>query len=237
MIKKIGIFMVMTMMLALAACSVAPAAQAADGAAGSQAAAGTPQPGQGTINTETKLLIGTLNLEGTGQAVTKEQAAQLLPLWKAVKSLTASQTSSQEEIDALYTQIEGTLSAEQNKAIDDMQISFQSMGEVMQKLGITPEAGNFGARGTQSPEQQATREARIAQGGGNFQFGGGGRDGGPGGQGFVPGGGQDFVPGGGQTGQTNGQAATAIAGRIAGGGRSNPALLDALINLLTERAG
>lgn len=230
MIKKIGLLLVMTMMLALAACSAAPAAQAA-GAATSPSAQGTPQPGRGQVSTELKLLIGTLQLEGTDQAVTKDEAAQLLPLWKALKTLTASQTSSQDEINALYTQIQQTMTADQNKAIDGMQITFQSIGQVEQKLGITPAPGSFGSFGTPSPEQQATRQARIAQGGGNFRGGAGG-PGEPSG-GFNGGG----FNGGGTQNQNNSQVATAIAGRRANGGRVNSALLDALINLLTQRAG
>jgi len=232
MFKKIGLLLVMITLLALAACSPAPAAQAAGGTS-APATQGTPQPRRGQVSTETKLLIGTLQLEGTDQAVTKEQAAQLLPLWKALKTLTASQTSSQDEINALYTQIQETMTADQNKAIDGMQITFQSIGAVEQKLGITPAAGSFGGFGTPSPAQQATRQARIAQGGGNFRGGDGA--GGPGGAGggFNGGG----FSGGGTQNQNNSQVATAIAGRRANGGRVNSALLDALINLLTQRAG
>ncbi len=249
MFKKIGLFVLLTLLLALAACSPAATAQASGASTGSsQTAAGTPQPGQGQMNTETRLLLGTLNLEGTSQAVTKDQAAQLLPLWKALNTLSTSQTTSQEEIDALYKQISDTMTPEQTKAIDDMQLTFQSMGEIMQKLGITPVAGGFGGQqGTASPEQQATRQARIAQGGGNFNFGGGNGGGGNGGGGRTGGGGQGFVPGGGQGfpadgGQGffpgGGQSGTPVAGRgFSGRNRANPELVNALIKLLEDRAG
>lgn len=51
----------------------------------------------------TKLALGTLKLEGTSQAVTAAQAAELLTLWEGYKSLSNSNTSSQVELDALVT--------------------------------------------------------------------------------------------------------------------------------------
>ncbi|MBL8107970.1 MAG: hypothetical protein JNJ72_20545, partial [Anaerolineales bacterium] len=58
-------------------------------------------PGSGELPEITKLVIGTLNLKGTGNAVTPEQAKELLPLWQVYLSLLKSDTAAQEEIDAL----------------------------------------------------------------------------------------------------------------------------------------
>lgn len=233
MLKKLGIFLALGLMVFAAACSGQGSAQTV-GNTTARNVAGTPGVGNRPLNQETKLLVGIYKLEGTSQAVTKDQAATLLPLWKAVKSLSASTTTSQAEMDALYKQIQDALTADQVKAIDAAGITNESVFEVMQKMGITPVAGAGGFRGTpMSTEQIATLQARRqSQGGNGGGFPAGGPpDGGPGG-GF--GGGTN----GGGTAQSNGTAATAIANRGGfGGGRTNTALVDALIKLLTERAG
>jgi hypothetical protein len=249
--KTISIWFAGLLVLAMAACSATPAASTAGSTVG-QAESGTPQPNQQrTLNTETELLLGTFKLEGTDQAVTQEQAAELLPLWKAVKALSTSETTSSEEINALYQQIQETMTSDQMKAIDAMNLTAESTTEIMQQAGITPEAGFGGFSGTASPEQQATREALRASGNfpsggsGGFPGGGGGGGapaggGGGGGGGGFPSGGGEFTGGerSGQNGETNGQFATAIASRGgATGMRVDESLVTALISLLEQRAG
>ncbi|MFT3894207.1 MAG: hypothetical protein QM730_21465 [Anaerolineales bacterium] len=53
-----------------------------------------------------QLAIGTMKLDGTAQAVTAEQAKQLVPLYQALRGTTTSGGGSQEEISALLGQIE-----------------------------------------------------------------------------------------------------------------------------------
>jgi hypothetical protein len=48
-----------------------------------------------SVSQVNKLLIGTLKLEETEQAVTKEEATKLLPLWRAYRSLSSSDTSAE----------------------------------------------------------------------------------------------------------------------------------------------
>jgi hypothetical protein len=229
MIKKVSMVLAAGLMLFLAACGSTQAATTG------QQAAGTPMPAQGQMTTESKLLIGTFKLEGTDQAVTKEQAVTLLPLWKAVKSLTNSSTSSQEEVQALYTQIKDSMTADQVTAIDAMDLTPQVMMDEMQKLGITSFAGPI-TGATPSADQLATRQALRQAGSSNNRAGGPGD--GPGGAGGPPpGGGFDGGGGGpqGQSGSTNATPAAGQAARRMGG--LNPELLNALIKLLTERAG
>jgi len=59
--------------------------------------------GQPTVVLPTQLALGTLSLEDTAQAVTAEQAAELLPLWKAVHSLNASDNVTTLEMNAVYS--------------------------------------------------------------------------------------------------------------------------------------
>jgi hypothetical protein len=119
-------------------------------------ASGTPMPGQG-LSDSMHLLLGILSLADSDTPLTTEQATAMLPLWKAVRSLGESDTTAQTEIDALYTQIRGTLTEEQLTAIAEMPLDMQSMASLAQELGI--DTGFVAGRGNMSPEAQATMQA------------------------------------------------------------------------------
>jgi hypothetical protein len=97
-------------------------------------------------NTTTNLAVGTLALEESSLNITQEQATQLLPLWKAVKSLGSDSLASTAEINALYDQIEETMSSDQVQAIQQM--SQADLTAAMQKYQIAGGAG-------QAPQGQA----------------------------------------------------------------------------------
>ena len=177
---------------------------------------------------EDKLALGTLSLEGTEKAVTAEQAKALLPLWKAIKSLSASDTASADEIRAVYTQIQETMTAGQVQAIKDLNLSPTDMQALMAKYGVQMQAPQGG-----TPVQNATRAARTQSQGGALAGGrpGGGMAGGPQGGGMPPDGGAG-MPGGMQGTPRAGQG----GGRGFRGGMNNR-LVDPIITLLTERAG
>jgi hypothetical protein len=81
------------------------------------------------------LALGTFKLEDTDQAVTATQAKKLLPLWKAVKSIGASDTAAQAEIDALYRQIKEAMTSDQWKAIQAMNLTMQDAQTIMAEVG------------------------------------------------------------------------------------------------------
>lgn len=187
----LGKIILLTMGLSLLLTACASAASAIQPAATGEAAqvpAGTPVPGQGerTQPAAMKLALGIVSLDDTQTPITTEQAQELLPLWKAVRSLSKSETSSSQEVDALIKQMQGVLTAEQTQAIDEMQLSFEEMAAVYEKLGIEMAVG--GPRGTPDPAIQATMQAARESG---EMPGGGGFGGGD--PGMMPGGG---VPGG-----------------------------------------
>jgi hypothetical protein len=107
------------------------------------------------------LLVGILKLEGTDQAVTTAEAAKLLPLWQAYRSLSSSQTAAEAEVDALLNQIESTMTPEQVQMIKDMNLASSDMVELMQSMG-----GGMGPQGT--PYPRSTPGAGSASG--EFQF-------------------------------------------------------------------
>jgi hypothetical protein len=215
--KKIPFILLAILALTLTACS---------GTATATPTGFTRQgdPGTGTMPPSMELLIGTLKLDGTAQAITTEQAKALLPLWQVYQDLSSSDNAAQAEIDALVEQIQGTMTSEQMQAITDMKLTRQEMFTSMQELGITtgrqPGTSGGGNNGFM-PDQDG--------GGGGFQPGGGP---GPGGGG-PPDGGQNLSPD---------QIATAQARRSQdGGGGFNfnsipPGLFDALIQYLEKVA-
>ncbi len=156
--KKIMFLFIMFFLLSLAL--IACGGSSATDEAASVEILGTPMPGGG-VSDSMRLVLGILSLADSDTPLTTEQATAMLPLWKAVRSLGESDTAAQAEIDALYTQIRGTLTDEQLQAIDAMALNGQSMASLAESLGIdTGFAGGFGGmRGTASPEMQATMQA------------------------------------------------------------------------------
>ena len=186
----------------------------------------TPQAGPAnqdrTLPVSTQLIIGTFKLDGTDQAVTADQAKELLPLWQVYQDLLTSDTAAQEEIDALVEQVQDTMTAEQMQAITDMNLTQQDVMSVMQTQGMT-----------------VSQRSDMSNGDGTTTTPGGGFGGPP--DGFVPPeGGFQGGPGDSQN-LSPEQIATAQAARQqagSGGGAFMPsALLDAVIKLLQEKAG
>jgi hypothetical protein len=163
---------------------------------------------------QTKLILGTINLEGTDNAITAEQAAELLPMYYVLQDLNDSDTSAQEEIDGLVNQIQETLTAEQVKAIDAMTLSMRDVFALTQ--------GNSGGSSSSGTSSTTTT--------------GGGGAGGPPDMGGMPGGGPGGMPGGGaqSTGTTSTSRGTNAA--PAAMDTSTPsALFDAVIELLQKK--
>ena len=95
MLKKICVFLAIGLVLMTAACG------------GNTTAADTSGDSASTASgsEENVLILGTLKLEDTDQAITADQASELLVLWKAMRVLSSSDTTSQAELDALFQQI------------------------------------------------------------------------------------------------------------------------------------
>lgn len=213
--KKLTLIFLTILALTLTACgasdSAAPATVSRTGSAA------------GSLSGSTLLLLGTLKLDGTAQAVTAEQAKELLTLWQVYQSLSTSDTAASAEITALEKQIEETMTKEQMQAIQAMNLTPQDSFAILQQMGLG------GGRG-QSSNNSANRQNNN---GNNFMPPGGGAppDGGGGGfPGQGDGGGQGFSPE---------QIATAQAARSQSGGGNfmQSGLLNALIQYLQKAAG
>jgi hypothetical protein len=236
--KKTLISLLLLFTLTLAACG-APKAQAATGnfnGGGNSAGTGNGNSfGTAPLPLAEELMIGTFKLEGTPNAVTAQEAAQLITLWQVYKDLTSSSSAAQQEIDSLAQQIQGAMTPAQVQAITAMKLTRRDIFQTMTDLGIAPQGG---------PRADGTPRPGGGQGGGgNFQPGGG--NGVPGGGNGAPGGGNGAPGGGNGAPGFNGQnlspqqIATFQARRAQGGGgfanRIPTALYDALIKLLQNK--
>jgi len=227
--KNFALTLIIVFALALTACS--------GGASNTQQSSPdqTTNTTPGEMPLASKLVIGSFKLEGTENAITAEQAAELIPLWQVYQQLSTSDTAAQEEITSLAEQIQETMTADQMAAIDAMNLTPQDVYTTMQEQGI-----QFG------DNRQQNQSNGSQQNGSNF-----GPPGGGGGEFFVrpEGGVPGSGPGGGPGGFNNGQnlspeqIATAQARREANGGGGNfgfnstPApLIEELVKLLKERA-
>ena len=208
----------------------------------------------GALAASSQLVLGTLKLEETANAVTPEQAATLLPLWQALQGGVTAQA----EVDAVLKQIEGTMTQEQLATIAEMQLTQEDMRAWMEEQGVgmgggMPEGGAFG---DMSEEERANMRATMEAGG--MPEGGG-----PGGGAFgdmseeerasmratmEAGGMPEGGPGGGAFGDMSEEERASMRatmeasgggmpGRPAGGGgRQFGPLMTPLIEVLTERA-
>lgn len=134
-------------------------------AACSSSSIGTPLASTGAeIPVETQLAVGMLKLDGTAEAVTAEQADQLLILWKTYQQLSQSDTAAQAEVDGLVAQIQETMTAGQVQAITDMQITQQDVSASTQGVTIV--------------SNSSSSDTSNASSGGGMQAGGPPPDGG-----------------------------------------------------------
>jgi hypothetical protein len=232
--KLLYTLIVLPVVAILAACAGLPIPGLGAAQAQAQPSQAARRNGQNGFNVdpakmpvEQKLGIGILKLEGTSYAVTAKQAQDLLPLWKALKTLAANNNTSPDEITALYKQMEGVLTADQVKQIQNLTWTQTDMRALMQQYGIQF-GGGFGGGATLDPSARATRAAQFQNGGGGGGFGGGGG-------GFGPGGG-----GGGQGGQGGANVQrTPVPGQQArrAVGGMNLIFVDPVIKLLQTKAG
>ena len=115
------------------------------------------------LSVETQLALGIMKLDETEYPVEGEEAAELLPLWKAIRSLNESETAAEEEIDAVFNQIMDTLSNNQIRAIAQMRLTYREMRTIAEEKGINIGKGG-GKSGNMTPEQQATAQAMRESG-------------------------------------------------------------------------
>jgi hypothetical protein len=154
---------------------------------------GTPASGPSAL----QLAAGMLKLDGTSNAVTAQQAAQLLPLYQSlaqemstpVAQATPDGTTTpgprfspamMQEMSSQETEIQNAMTPAQIQAITAMNLSRQDIFTIFQQAGIQmggPGGGGFGSNGgtftppSGTPRAPGTPGAFQGSGGGNFNGG------------------------------------------------------------------
>lgn len=221
--NKTTFLILMIITLILTACSGTP--NTAAPASGTQGG-----PTSGELSAPLRVAIGTLKLDGTAKAVTAKQAAELLPLWETLKDLYSSDTAATEEVDALVTQIQETMTANQIQAITAMNLTRQDMFSVMQSQGV-----GFG--GAQNGNTQSNSSSN--NNGGNFRRGGDFAGGPPPDGGAFPGGGANFQGQGNRaqsSNSTSSSTASSNTQRVVNPNRIPTPLVQAVIDYLKTKA-
>ena len=89
-----------------------------------------------------KLALGTINLEGTVQAVDAEHASQLLPLWELLADMSASPSAAPEELAAVVEQLEAAMTPGQLGAIAVMEFPQAEIDGATLSAGTLPLEGS-----------------------------------------------------------------------------------------------
>lgn len=174
MFKRITLI-ALVLIVALSACSSAPAAPAASTTTqDTYTSTALDTSYEGALSARNQLALGMLQLDGTGNAITADQAKALLTLWQALRATTQSGASAQAEVSALLGQIEGSLTAGQLAAIKDLKLTQTAFQQWAAANGITMGAGGGQPGGGQglSPEARATRQASEGRTGSTGSSGG-----------------------------------------------------------------
>jgi hypothetical protein len=107
------------------------------------------------LTIQSKLGIGILKLEGTSLEVTADQAKTLLPLWKALRSLSTNDSIPAVEISALYKQIQESMTSDQLQVIQRLTWTEEDLNAMMQQFGIQADPSAYSGNLTSSQSIQA----------------------------------------------------------------------------------
>ncbi|MBM4459276.1 MAG: hypothetical protein FJ011_16205 [Chloroflexi bacterium] len=139
-LKTLTIVLSLAVLVAACGGAATPAAPAVGTSAG-----GLTEDYADALSVRNQLAYGTLRLEGTANAVTAAQAAKLLPLWQALKTLAASSTSATEEVTAVQNQISAAMTPAQVSAIAGLKLTNAMLQAYYVEIGVsaasTPEPG------------------------------------------------------------------------------------------------
>ena len=147
-LKKLALLLGLLTLLVGCGSPASPAAAPAAPAAAttpSAATGGLTEDYKDALSVRNQLAYGTLKLEGSAEAITTEQAAKLLPLWQALKTLSASSTSATEEVTAVQNQISAAMAPAQIGAIAGLRLTNAMLQAYYVEIGVsvasTPEPG------------------------------------------------------------------------------------------------
>ena len=146
-----------------------PAAAPAAATTPSAATGGLTEDYNDALSVRNQLAYGTLKLEGSAETITAEQAAKLLPLWQALKTLSASSTVATEEVTAVQSQISAAMAPAQVSVIAGLKLTNAMLQAYYVEIGVsvacTPEPGVTPQSGSFEDLPPEQREAANDRGG------------------------------------------------------------------------
>ena len=119
------------------ASGTGPGGAGRPGGAQGQASTGNTTEQAQTMPVDSIVGIGIIKLEGTDDAIDTETAENLLPLFKALKTLSTNSNTSVAEMSALNRQIKNTLTTDQLTAIESLKITSADVNKLLQENGLT----------------------------------------------------------------------------------------------------
>ena len=174
-LKKLALLLGLLTLLVGCGSPASPAAAPAAPAAAttpSAATGGLTEDYKDALSVRNQLAYGTLKLEGSAEAITAEQAANLLPLWQALKTLSASSTSATEEVTAVQSQISAAMAPAQVSAIAGLKLTNAMLQAYYVEIGVsvastpepgvTPQSGSF--KDLPPEQREAAKATAQAQG-------------------------------------------------------------------------
>jgi hypothetical protein len=164
----------LVLIVALSACSSAPAPAAPTTNQDTYTSTALDTSHEGSLSIRNQLALGTLQLDGTPNAITPEQVRTLLTLWQALRGTTQSGASAPAEVNALLGQIEGVLTPDQLAAIRTLKLTQTGFQQWAAANGVTMGTGGGqpGSGQSLSPEARATRQAAEGRTGSTGSGGG-----------------------------------------------------------------
>lgn len=175
--------------------SGSPSDAGSSGSSNTASVNGTPATGPSAL----QLAAGMLKLDGTSNAVTAQQAAQLLPLWQSLQQIESTpvaqgtpqgagtpgggrfNSTMMQQMSAQIVLIQNAMTPAQIQAITAMNLSMQDIFTAFQQAGITMtgpgQGGGFRQNGGTftppqgTPRASGTPGAFQGNGGGNFSGG------------------------------------------------------------------
>lgn len=118
-----------------------------------------------------QLAFGIMQLDGTPNVITAEQAKTLIPLWQGIIALSGDETTASEELTSVQDQIVAVLTSEQLQAIAAMQLTNSDLNAFYAEFGIvlsTPVPGVTkvpGSGSSKTEEEKAAAQATAAAAG------------------------------------------------------------------------
>ncbi len=156
--KKIFLLLSISLALFIASCSGTAAATPTGDIYVSQ---NLPADYEGALPVRNQLSLGIIELNQSATPIPAEQAQKLIPLFQALRSTQQAGGSAQAEVNAILTQIEAAMTADQLQAIAAMKLVQTDMQEWATANGVTMGSGG-GTPGQGmglSPEARATKQA------------------------------------------------------------------------------